>query len=274
MNNVIVIGANGMLGSTVSRYLSQQGYDVTSLTSKEFNILESPIDDLSKYLNNETIAVINCAGIIKPRIKHYKSKDVFKINSWFPVQLGKYLATRDHWIDYYIHVSTDCVFTGNNGPYKEDSVPDSIDLYGMSKMLGESCYPDCMVLRTSIIGEELNNKYSLLEWAKSEAGNTVSGWTDHIWSGVTTLELAKFMDYCINHDIVNHEIVHYASEPINKYELLKLINEVYSLNLDIKKVNSGTPCDRSLEVVSDDYLAPELKLQLKELKEFFDNEPR
>jgi len=273
MNNVIVIGANGMLGSVVSRYLAQEDYDVTSLTSKEFDILHAPIDSLSQYLNDDTVAVINCAGVIKPRIPFYKSQDVFKINSWFPIQLGKYLANWDTWIDY-VHISTDCVFTGNRGAYQENAIPDSMDLYGMSKMLGESCYPDGMVIRTSIIGEELKNKYSLLEWVRAQANREVSGWTDHIWSGVTTLQLAKFIATCMNYNNIEHEIVHYASEPINKYNLLKLINEVYSLNLDVKEVDSGVPCDRSLEVIGNDYLAPDLKLQLKELKEFFDNEPR
>lgn len=269
IDNIVVIGANGMLGHTLVKYL-KNFYDVTALTSDDFNILHAPINALEQYLNDDTKVVINCAGVIKPRIKFYDVQEVFKINSWFPVQLGRFLSQHENWIDM-IHISTDCVFTGNHGNYKETDIPDALDLYGMSKILGETCAVDAMVIRTSIIGEEIKNKYSLLEWARAEAGKTVSGWTDHIWSGVTTLELAKFIHSQINLHFVDPGIIHYASDPVNKYVLLHMINDVYNLNLKINKVDSGVSCDRSLAVVDSDYLATSLEIQLQEMREFFEN---
>lgn len=265
--NIIIIGANGMLGNTVVKYFnSLEKYDITPLTSKEFNILTDPLESFTKILKNNTIVVINCAGIIKPRINTLVVEDVFKINSLFPVQLGKLLNNIK-----IIHISTDCVFTGNSGPYNEKDVPDATDIYGMSKILGEECQYNALVVRTSIIGEELNNKYSLLEWAKSETGNEVQGWTDHIWSGVTTLQLAKFISKLLTQDFFKNGLIHYAGIPIDKYELLNIINDVYNLKLKIKKTTSIKACNRSL-IMSSDYKIPDLQQQLQELQTFFKND--
>jgi dTDP-4-dehydrorhamnose reductase len=266
--HILVIGSNGMLGSVVSRYLSN-AFDVTGTTSDDFNILNDSLDKLKPFIKDNTFSVINCAGVIKPRIQFYEIKDVFKINSLFPIQLSQWL---DKLVPHVgmIHISTDCVFTGKTGNYDVNDIPDATDLYGMSKILGESCTNRAQVIRTSIIGEELNNKYSLIEWAKSEAGNEVSGWTDHIWSGVTTLQLAKFIKESLENNWVYSELIHYASEPINKYKLLKLINKTYNLNLTVHKIDSGNPCNRSLYVYDKTMLAPSLQDQLVELKEFFD----
>jgi len=274
--HIIVIGANGMLGHVVVKEL-QQDYNVTGLTSAEFNILQAPLDTLSQYINDETICVINCAGIIKPRIKNHTVEEVFKINSWFPIMLSKYIDILNNDYTYnlnMIHISTDCVFTGKIGNYRSTDIPDAEDIYGMSKSLGEACMGDTtLVIRTSIIGEELNNKYSLLEWAKSQAGKEVQGWTNHIWSGVTTVQLAEYIRDLLNNSLDTNsyrDIVTYASEKINKYDLLKLINEVYDLNLTINACEGPSACDRSL--VCDTWNPEDLKTQLKNLKEFFKNE--
>lgn len=269
---IVIFGGSGMLGYVVAKYFSEY-YEVVAPTSDEFNILNTPINEVEKFLTDDVLAVINCAGIVKPRIQFYEKEDVFKINSWFPIQLSKIVQQK--YLDFpLIHISTDCVFTGNNGPYMEEALQDSLDIYGMSKAIGESCVKDGIVIRTSIIGEELKNKYSLLEWAISQVGKEVSGWTDHIWSGVTTLELAKFIHTVIKNKWKDTgEIIHYASAPINKYELLKLISKVYDLQLKINKTTSGIPCNRSLVPLSEEFLAPDLELQLNQMREFF-NEHR
>ena len=116
----------------------------------------------------------------------------------------------------------------------------------------------------------LNNQYSLLEWAKKNAGKEVSGWTDHMWSGVTTLQLVKFIENCIDDNYCDEGLTQYASTPINKWTLLHFINDVYKLDMKIKKVNSGVPCDRSLEPTNEAFEAPAILAQLYELQEFFE----
>jgi dTDP-4-dehydrorhamnose reductase len=263
--NIIVLGANGMLGYVVASYL-EQFYDVTKLTSNEFNILNDPISKLNELVKANTTTFINCAGVIKPRVDKMSPVDVIKINSQFPIRLSKQL---DGDVDI-IHVSTDCVFSGNKGgSYTEYDDPDATDLYGISKAVGEYCYNDALVIRTSIIGEELNNKYSLLEWAISQKDKEVNGWTDHIWSGVTTLQLAKYIQTLIEKESIFTELVQYVSEHVNKYELLNMISLAYDLDLKINETTSGKPCDRSMTYHSEEYLAPDLYTQLKELREFF-----
>lgn len=273
---VLVIGANGMLGSVVTKYLQSTGnYNVVPLTSKNFDILRTPVEALEVEFEDDSASyyIVNCAGIIKPRLEWYEVEDVFKINSLFPVRLAQFARRigmkTEKWVDVF-HISTDCVFTGKKGNYEDDDIPDSTDLYGMSKSLGECADANSMVIRTSIIGEEINNQYSLLEWAKANAGKEVSGWTDHMWSGVTTLQLAKFIETNIEDSSCDEGIWHYASSPVNKWELLHFINDVYKLNLKIKKVSSGVPCDRTLiSSGEDDFRAPVILAQLYELQEFF-----
>jgi len=270
--NIVILGANGMLGYTLTQYIKNIA-DVTPITSKQFNVLHNNINDLSQYIKNSTVLVVNSIGVIKPRIKNYTTEEIFKINSWFPIQLGNYLNKYFPYIKM-IHVSTDCVFTGNKGNYKIDDLPDADDIYGLSKAIGEACLNNAMVIRTSIIGEELNNKYSLLEWAKAQKGLTVNGWENHIWSGVTTLELANYIRFLLTNNLINNGLTQLASLPINKYDLLKLIDEVYNLNLVINKTESTEKCDRSLICTEQKFMVPSLKIQLIRLKSFFENDTK
>lgn len=273
---ILVIGASGMLGSVVTKYLQNtKKYNVVPLTSERFDILKTPVEALEVEFEDgsENFCVVNCAGIIKPRLEWYDVEDVFRINSLFPVRLAQFARNvglnTDKWIDV-VHISTDCVFTGKKGNYTDDDVPDATDLYGMSKSLGECENSRSMVIRTSIIGEEVNNQYSFLEWAKANAGKEVSGWTDHMWSGVTTLQLAKFIEDNIENSTCDEGLWHYASSSVSKWDLLHFINDVYKLDLKIKKVDSGVPCNRTLiPSGDDDFRAPVILAQLYELQEFF-----
>lgn len=283
MNNtkILVLGASGMLGSVVTNYL-RQNHEVLSYDSNGFNILKQPISDLKSVLSMVS-TVVNCAGIIKPRISSHTPEEVLKVNSLFPMQLEHYITNdsygedEDDWDDHpnIIHISSDCVFSGKNGPYSEHSTPDATDLYGISKALGEATLGNggSITLRTSIIGEEINNKYSLLEWAKSQAGNVVSGYIDHLWSGVTTLELAKFIEFVIDNNYDDYGgVIHVAGNTITKYELLRTINKIYNLNLDIKMVESGDPINRSLLKSecnwTEEFTIKPIADQLYELREF------
>lgn len=270
---ILVLGANGMLGSVVVKYLKNVKFKVIALERKDFSILNNKVSDLEKYITKDVSTIINCAGIVKPRIRKEITKEIFQINGLFPLQLAdfvKELEYKNYWIQL-IHVSTDCVFTGNSEVnYDKDSFPDAEDVYGLSKIVGEHCKNSAMVLRTSIIGEEKNNKYSLLEWAKSQAGKEVEGWTTHTWSGVTTLQFAKFIGWIIKENQFCVGLHHYSGDPINKYELLKTINDVYKLNLNVKEIE-GTPCNRILtpETTVFKFFTPPIKEQLEDLRRFF-----
>jgi dTDP-4-dehydrorhamnose reductase len=278
-HKIIIIGARGMLGSVVSKYLATRGENIMALTRKELDIEEkNSIFELEEMIKPDTDYIINCAGIIKPRIGEdsQSAEETMEINSGFPIKLAALISVlnkRDYPVKF-IHVSTDCVFTGNNeGKYQIDDTPDAKDVYGLSKFLGECCKIHSLVIRTSIIGEELKNKYSLLEWMKSMKGGHVHGWDDHIWNGVTTLQLAKFIEEIIENDQFQKGLIQYAGEPINKYDLLCAINKIYNLEIDVHRDQGGNVCDRSLELnlrgITHKKI-PHIKEQLAELKQFFE----
>jgi dTDP-4-dehydrorhamnose reductase len=141
------------------------------------------------------------------------------------------------------------VYSGRTGNYNESSTHDCLDAYGKSKSLGE---PDnCMVLRTSIIGEEIHKKISLIEWAKSQKGKTVSGFTNHLWNGITTQQYAIICQKIIEQNLYSKELYHVFSNHITKYDLLKLFNKRFDLDLNIEKKESEEIIDRTLSSLKD-----------------------
>jgi len=267
---ILVIGNKGMLGIAVYSYFKSKSYDVIGVSRNEFDIAK---DDISKILPliTQSDIVINCSGVIKPRIKDMSIEDVIKINSIFPRNLGKICKDLGR---FSVHITTDCVYSGITGPYDERSLFDSTDLYGMSKNAGED--PATMlVLRTSIIGEERGQSRSLLEWAKSQAGKTVNGYTNHLWNGITTLQFAKCIERIINNNIFKWHDLHHIFSPsdVTKDQLLQIMSDVYNLNLTINKVTAPESCDRRLRTISAycrELDIPELSKQLEELKIFFE----
>lgn len=270
---ILVLGTSGMLGSVVFKYLEKSGHNVEAITKDMFNIYDR-IEVLENFISKDVTYIVNCVGIIKPRADKIPVQETIKVNSLFPLQLSDLLTNlrQKNIYAHLIHISTDCVFTGSLGNYSNLHFSDAEDLYGISKAVGEYCKYKARVIRTSIIGEEKNNKYSLLEWAKSQAGTKVQGWSNHIWSGVTTLQLAKFISGSIYSKQFFPGIYHYVGDPINKFELLKIINEVYDLNLNIQNIYMNDSCDRSLAPETEKFICriPPLKEQLIELKEFFE----
>ncbi|MFZ6031800.1 MAG: dTDP-4-dehydrorhamnose reductase family protein [Melioribacter sp.] len=268
MKKISVIGASGMLGFAVSSYFVRKGYNVTEITRKEFDIATDSMDKLENLIEGSD-TVINCAGVIKPTIAKNSVEAVLRINSMFPRNLAKLCNKKNIKC---IHITTDCVYTGKKGKYTEADYFDADDLYGLSKNAGET--NDCMVLRTSIIGEEKGNSRSLLEWAKSQAGKEVNGFTNHLWNGVTTLYLAEVIEKILIDGHYKKGIYHiFSPDTVNKYELLKIFNEVYNLNLKINPVNAESAVDRSLDSVyglSGIVSVKPLRRQIEEMKEFFE----
>lgn len=261
---VCLLGGNGMLGRAVKLVLQENLPEGFKLISPEaFNCLihafEHGIPEDSEY-------VINCIGMTKPRCTPGREQEAIFVNSMFPLALSESCRRAERKL---IHISTDCVFSGRDGGYSEDSPVDPQEIYGASKFLGEP--KDCMVIRTSIIGPQDNTSSTgpmLFEWAKRNAGGDVKGFTDHLWSGVTTLEAGKQILRVITEGLWQVGLFHLVSpEPITKYNLLHKFNNVFQWDLKIEKTESGKKCDRSMTTKYNIFNTKSLDDQLEELKQ-------
>jgi dTDP-4-dehydrorhamnose reductase len=263
---VFLFGANGMLGNYVRSYLSQNHIQVISLTRKDFDLEELSVLSLKKFLEEKGLGaddvIVNCAGVIPQASKdrELSKRNYYKINSILPIILS--MLT-----NHMIHITTDCVFSGATGSYHEYSNHDEINDYGTSKSLGELC--DGTIIRTSIIGEELVNKRSLLEWVISNENRTINGYSNHLWNGVTCLQLAKIIYEIINQNLYWKGVRHiYSPTTVSKYELCTIISDIYELNIKVKEYETEK-VDKSLSTVYEvQGIIPELKEQLKEMRDF------
>ncbi len=266
---IFIFGSTGMLGKYVSTYFENEGYDVIRFERKDYDLSTMTYKSLSSFLNGfvmtDNSIIINCAGIIHQRIKNAHHVDYYKINGYFPKYLAKY--RKETGINI-IHASTDCVFSGSRSNYSEDDLPDAMDVYGFTKAMGED--QNNINIRCSIIGEELKNKVSFLEFVRELKGETIYGFTDQIWNGITCLEWAKQVRVIV--DSVNEttmpSIIHLPSNVLTKYELIKLINEIYDLNSEIRPIASDNAHDKSLVTNHKWQEISDIKQQLQELKEF------
>lgn len=243
---ILVIGASGMIGSTVLRVLSENKNwevfgSVRTVSAKRFfsaDIASRLIegidvvhpDSLMKILDLvRPGVVINCAGLTKHKPEAEDPLISLPINTLMPHRLAmlcKLVGSR------LIHVSTDCVFSGQKGAYTEDEFTDARDVYGKSKALGEVEYPHAITLRTSTIGHELQSRNGLLNWFLSQEGHC-KGYTRAIFSGLPTMIFAQVLrDVVIPRKHLSG-LYHVAAQPISKYDLLKLIADVYGKTIDI-----------------------------------------
>jgi len=194
---------------------------------------------IEKY---EPDVVINCIGIVKQLPAAHDPLQSIAINALFPHQLAHICQQRGIRL---IHISTDCVFSGRKGNYSEDDSAEADDLYGRTKYLGEVDYENALTLRTSIIGRELGTNHGLIEWFLGQEGRTVSGYTNAIFSGLTTNALSDVIATIITDYPEMRGVWHVAAEPISKYDLLTLVKTVYNLSIEIQPDNSVV-IDRSL----------------------------
>lgn len=185
--------------------------------------------------------VINCIGLVKQLSESDNPLAAIPINSLLPHRLARLCAIAEARL---VHMSTDCVFSGAKGGYVESDLADAKDLYGRSKLLGEVDYPNAITLRTSIIGHELSGNRSLICWFLSQQ-KRVKGFRRAIFSGLPTVELAHVIkDYVIPNSNL-HGLYHVSANPINKYDLLKLVSRAYGKNTDIE-IDDQFVIDRSL----------------------------
>jgi dTDP-4-dehydrorhamnose reductase len=255
---LLVLGAGGMLGNAVMKYFSNfDEYAVYGTVRNSSLALLFPLniqkniisgidvenfDSLGKVLNTiRPNLVINCIGLVKQLSDANDPLTAIPINSIFPHRLALLTSFIDAKL---VHMSTDCIFSGLKGAYKEDDFPDACDLYGRSKFLGEVDYPNTITLRTSIIGHELNGSRSLVDWFLSQS-DSVRGYGKAIFSGLPTVEIAKIIKDFIIPNTALHGVYHVSADPINKYELLKLVAIKYGKSIQIDLDNSIV-IDRSL----------------------------
>jgi len=188
-------------------------------------------------------AVINATGIVKQRAEAKDALPSIEINSLFPHRMAQLCADAGA---RFVHMSTDCVFSGGRGNYLESDPPDAGDLYGRSKLLGEVSQPPCITLRTSIIGRELYRKTGLFEWFLAQRGRSISGFRRAIFSGFTTHEMARVIERVLTGPGPVHGLYQVSATAINKYDLLCAIRERMALDITINP-DDVFVCDRSLD---------------------------
>ncbi len=187
--------------------------------------------------------VINAAGIIKQLPTSKNVVETLTVNSIFPHKLARLAG---EFGSRLICISTDCVFDGRKGNYNESDPADALDLYGQSKHFGEVTEPNCLTLRTSIIGRELFTSHSLLEWFLSNRDGKVQGYVNAMYSGFPTIVFADIIVDLVKHHPDLSGLYHVASEPISKFDLLRLINERFGAGVEIAPEREFT-IDRSLD---------------------------
>ena len=266
---VLVLGMNGMLGHVVYNYFKEHGYEVFgTVVSSDGDIVYDAYksqEDLEKIVKKvKPDVVINCIGILNK---------VAEDNHHLAVSLNSLLP---HYIDLlsskynfkFVHVSTDCVFEGDKGKYDEDSLPDATSFYGRSKALGEVRNDRSLTLRTSIVGPDNNPKgIGLFQWFITQSGE-VGGYSKVIWTGVTTIELAKAIEKGIKNNLTGlHHVVN--NDFIPKKDLLELFKK--SFNKDIVINTNDTVVSEKTLVRTDksfDFEVPSYEAMVEEMKEW------
>ena len=256
---VLVLGAGGMLGSTLVRYLALKSdvevygsarahYSISGLPLELQSVIRVPVnaqhsDDLtSLFADIRPDVVINCIGLVKQLAASNNPLICIPINSVLPHRLASLCSISKARL---IHFSTDCVFSGSSGMYKESDSPDAVDLYGLSKLLGEPNHVNTITLRTSLIGHELIGKRSLVSWFLSQSGS-VQGFRRAIFSGLPTVEIARVVHELVLPNTELRGLYHLSVDPISKYELLSLISQVYKHDIQIYPEDEFI-IDRSLD---------------------------
>lgn len=259
---IVVLGGAGMLGHKMFQRLGER-FPETYCTLREdpkaepfrrVDLLQKPaviqgvdVTDFGKLQATLTQLhpdyVVNCVGIIKQRDEAKSAIPSITLNSLLPHKLA---AMSAGWGGRVIHFSTDCVFSGKRGGYTEDDDSDADDLYGKSKFLGEVACENALTLRTSIIGREIVEHRSLLDWFLSQNHKTVRGFRKVIYSGVTTNSMADVVTNVIENHADLHGLYQVVSHPISKFDLLSLIRDAYGLDIEIEPENE-TLSDRSMK---------------------------
>lgn len=243
---ILILGGSGMLGHRLWMNL-RKNHEVWVTVRGEHNpfpnVPEFPeefiryrvdglmFEEITRALASiQPDLVINCIGLIK-QMGHLARDPLFSIqlNSLLPHRISLICRAANARM---LHVSTDCVFSGNKGNYCEEDQSDAQDLYGRTKFLGEVCYPHCVTLRTSIIGMELKNRLGLIEWFLAQEG-AIKGFKRAIYTGFTTDELSRIIENYVIPNPDLHGLYQVSSNPISKFDLLNLAKSAFDKKIEI-----------------------------------------
>jgi dTDP-4-dehydrorhamnose reductase len=261
MKQILILGANGMLGTAMvnefSSFVGKVSATTRNRTSQDQSSSGLQIQfDAAKDSIEQTFQelppfdfVINCIGVIKPHIVDsdpIKRANAVVINTVFPQKLEAWSSTRGTRV---IQIATDCVFSGNRGEYLESDPHDAWDVYGKTKSLGEVPSSAMMHLRASIIGPEVGRSTSLVEWVRGQPRQAViQGYTDHLWNGITTVDFARITRGIIESDNFSSGTQHLVPEDdVSKFSLVTAIAKHYGRDdLTISPSLSGKSINRTL----------------------------
>lgn len=255
---ILVLGASGMLGNAMVRVLSENADwhvhgTIRSESAKRFFSpgiaarlipgvdVEQQDSLLHAFIQARPEVVVNCVGLVKQLAEAEDPLQAIPINALLPHRLARMCELAGARL---VHMSTDCVFSGDRGGYRETDPSDAKDLYGRSKFLGEVAYPHTVTLRTSIIGHELQSAHGLVGWFLSQE-ERCNGFTRAIFSGLPTVVLAQIVRDVVIAHVALSGVYHVAAQPIAKYDLLQLIAEAYGKKIEIVPVDRLV-IDRSL----------------------------
>lgn len=244
LSRVLVMGGTGMLGHAAVCTFAEDFDIVASVRDldaarryplpAELVTFDARQDDVSELIaRTRPQAVLNAIGLVKQLPAGQSPEAAIRLNALLPHQIGQACVTHGA---RFVHVSTDCVFSGRlpePARYVEDDVPDPRDVYGRTKLLGEVLEPPALTLRTSMIGRELNRAAGLLEWFAGCGGEQVRGFTRARFSGLTTLELSRLIARILVKHAELTGLWHVAAEPIDKYSLLLRLRDVLDLDCEV-----------------------------------------
>ena len=277
---ILILGGDGMLGHQLLRQWQERhevrvtlrrdadayaGFGLFQPGNSYYGVDVVRTEELIGVLADfHPQAVVSAVGIVKQRSAATESIPSIDINALFPHRLAMLCQVAGA---RFIHMSTDCIFSGRKGNYQENDLSDAEDLYGKSKYLGEVHAAHCMTLRTSIIGTELTRKKSLVEWFLAQNGS-VKGYRKAIFSGFTTIEMARIIEKLLVQHPHASGLYHVSSAPISKLELLTKIKRKLELPVQIVP-DESLSIDRSLDSSrfrkEFDYMPPTWDSMLDEL---------
>jgi len=271
--NILVLGSQGMLGHVVKLHFEEKGHTVKGTSRNATNDTFSfdatkNITDLERFIDEfKPDVVINCIGILNKVAEDNKTLAVMA-NSYLPHYVDELCRSKGV---KFVHVSTDCVFEGHgDGGYTEQSLRDATSFYGRSKALGEIDNDSNITLRTSIVGPDMNtNGTGLFQWFMSQEGRT-NGFDKVIWTGVTTIELAKAIEKAIENNLtgIRHVV---NNQTVDKYSLLELFKKHFNKDIELDK-KSDYVSNKSLVRTTDfDFNVPSYDDMVKEMSEWVSN---
>jgi len=239
---VLILGIDGMIGHKIAQSLIQD-FEVYGSSRKKLDIKDIKlkngkivfhdflVHDLENLLSQiYPDVIINCIGITTRRGLLDSISNTGFLNSKLPHIINDWTLKNNSKL---IHLSTDCVFSGLKGNYKDDSIPDANDFYGISKAKGEINNNSTLTIRCSMIGREVYNFTELFEWLYSMRGKSVEGYSNVLYSGITTVRMGKIIKSIIKNNFSISGIYNVSSVPISKFDLLKRLSDVFNLNVDV-----------------------------------------